>query len=387
MDQSLLVQYASSCAEYAYFDYYRLLLSIYINNAANYYNYRHLDIVDQELRLNDKSHHRISCDNLAYVIFRAAEYVSNNPIPLASLAGGMSEEGDLKLAFLIHSLTSNRYLSFEATLKDLIEAMLNRQEKFSPNSMPVTLLWEEVANALCIIHWNEINRNAMFSAIEDRIISHLHEVCPGKYEEHQLEGLETWLSEDILIVARRLYPDHDDGGLNFIASLTFALHTHFVKLRGGELFDMVADFPSSLPGILDLRKALGGSSSSSSSSSSSGTSASPSTTDSRRRTSELAKSFRIALKKRLLHVGASTAQILDMYISMVRCLRVLDPSDIFLNFVTQPIRQYLLKRKDTIRRIVSSLTDSSKESELHGELKKGGSLEYGADSDDEEGRA
>ena len=70
---------------------------------------------------------------------------------------------------------------------------------------------------------------------------------------------------------------------------------------------------------------------------------------------------------------------------MIRSLRILDPSDVFLNFVTQPVRTYLLKRKDPIRCIISSLTGST-DSELHGELKKGGSLEYGADADDEDGK-
>ena len=91
-----------------------------------------------------------------------------------------------------------------------------------------------------------------------------------------------------------------------------------------------------------------------------------------------------ALERRLLHLGASTSQILDMYISMVQVLRLLDSSDLLLDYAAQPIRKYLLKRKDTVRKIVSSLTDS-KDSELHGELRKGGSLEYGADSDDEDG--
>ena len=69
---------------------------------------------------------------------------------------------------------------------------------------------------------------------------------------------------------------------------------------------------------------------------------------------------------------------------MIRSLRLLDPSDLFLNFVTEPVRKYLLNRKDTIRKIITSLIDTNN-SELHDELRKGGSLEYGANSDDEEG--
>ena len=55
-----------------------------------------------------------------------------------------------------------------------------------------------------------------------------------------------------------------------------------------------------------------------------------------------------------------------MYVSMIRALRVLDPSDLVLNFIAAPVRTYLMERKDTVRSIVSSLT-KNKDSDLHGE--------------------
>ena len=79
------------------------------------------------------------------------------------------------------------------------------------------------------------------------------------------------------------------------------------------------------------------------------------------------KAFKISICKRLLHSGASTSQILEMYVSMIRALRVLDPSDLVLNFIAAPVRTYLMERKDTVRCIVSSLT-KNKDSDLHGEL-------------------
>ena len=52
---------------------------------------------------------------------------------------------------------------------------------------------------------------------------------------------------------------------------------------------------------------------------------------------------------------------------MIRALRVLDPSDLVLNFIAAPVRTYLMERKDTVRSIVSSLT-KNKDSDLHGEF-------------------
>jgi anaphase-promoting complex subunit 2 len=89
------------------------------------------------------------------------------------------------------------------------------------------------------------------------------------------------------------------------------------------------------------------------------------------------------LRKRLLHPGATTTQILDMYVSMIRVFRIIDSSDLLLNHVATPIREYLKNRKDTVHCIVSSLSQG-KESDLLSELKKGDSLEYGVDEDYED---
>ena len=81
------------------------------------------------------------------------------------------------------------------------------------------------------------------------------------------------------------------------------------------------------------------------------------------------KVFKAAIRKRLLHTGASTTQILEMYVSMIRALRVLDSSDLVLNFIAAPVRTYLTGRKDTVRCIVSSFT-KNKNSDLHGKMRK-----------------
>jgi anaphase-promoting complex subunit 2 len=42
-----------------------------------------------------------------------------------------------------------------------------------------------------------------------------------------------------------------------------------------------------------------------------------------------------------------------------QALRVVDPSDVLLEAVARPIRAYLRARKDTVRCIVTSLTDEN----------------------------
>ena len=46
-------------------------------------------------------------------------------------------------------------------------------------------------------------------------------------------------------------------------------------------------------------------------------------------------------KKRLLHPGADTKDILTQYVSTIRCLRILDPPGVLLYKVADPIRRYL----------------------------------------------
>lgn len=94
------------------------------------------------------------------------------------------------------------------------------------------------------------------------------------------------------------------------------------------------------------------------------------------------------MAKRLLHPGADTKAIIDVYISMIRSLRVLDPQGVLLSRVAGPVRRYLRcvefdqklstkdanasrnwvhrSRDDTIRCVVALLTD--KESDLFEEL-------------------
>jgi anaphase-promoting complex subunit 2 len=73
-----------------------------------------------------------------------------------------------------------------------------------------------------------------------------------------------------------------------------------------------------------------------------------------------------------------------MYVSMIKALRIIDSSDLLLNFIAAPIRRYLVIRKDTVRCIVQSLIEGEG-SDLHSELRRGGPLEYLPDSDDEDG--
>ncbi|KAL5343601.1 hypothetical protein BJX70DRAFT_352924 [Aspergillus crustosus] len=132
-------------------------------------------------------------------------------------------------------------------------------------------------------------------------------------------------------------------------------------LRIGELFDVVVEWPASSGAIDDLRHF---------------------TTHPAAR-HHLTQSFAAVLNRRLLHPGASTVEILQVYISIIRSFNLLDPKGVLLDRIARPIRRYLRDRDDTVKAIVGGLlsdaadadgrtTSSSSETlvELSAELSK-----------------
>lgn len=61
------------------------------------------------------------------------------------------------------------------------------------------------------------------------------------------------------------------------------------------------------------------------------------------------------LSHRLLQPGASTVEILQVYISLIRSFSLLDSKGVLLDKVARPIRRYLKDREDTVKVIVTGL--------------------------------
>lgn len=104
-------------------------------------------------------------------------------------------------------------------------------------------------------------------------------------------------------------------------------------LRMRELFDVIVEWPASSGAIDDLRRF---------------------TTNPATRL-YFTISFTSVLSDRLLHPGASTVEILQLYISIIRALNLLDPKGVLLDRVARPIRRYLRDRDDTVKVIVGGL--------------------------------
>ncbi|XP_068619095.1 anaphase-promoting complex subunit 2 [Battus philenor] len=203
--------------------------------------------------------------------------------------------------------------------------------------------------------------------IQTKIESHIKKLCTGTFDISHIAFLENWLETTVMSWLTRIYcagsskPPPDDKNIQtaitkFKQKLSYYLYRSYTKLRIDQLFNIIIEYPDSQPAVDDIKLCLD-------------------KTDLR---PTLCKNLQSALETRLLHPGVNTSEILTAYVSTIRTLRHLDPSGIILETVTKPVRNYLRNREDTVRSVVSSLTEEGAGSELAEELAK-----FAAEGEDE----
>ncbi|XP_046844208.1 anaphase-promoting complex subunit 2-like [Xenia sp. Carnegie-2017] len=209
--------------------------------------------------------------------------------------------------------------------------------------------------------------------IHTKVKAKVEELCKGEFDLTFLPSLMKWLNDVVLNWMKRILPSKgflsDDLDVSIVESwrprLEYFVYKTYAELRIEELFGVIVDYPDSLKALEDLKKCL-------------------EKTDLRQ---HLIKSLRLSFETRLLHPGAETTDILTQYVSAIRALRVLDSTGVILESVCEPVKAYLRTREDTVRCIVSNLTDenSSELSEelLHGDTKTIEDV-YPLDSDTED---
>jgi anaphase-promoting complex subunit 2 len=215
--------------------------------------------------------------------------------------------------------------------------------------------------------------------VHERIEQHIESKCCGNFDSRYLALLEEWLNTKVVswleelfhsalqsshpetISRATLFPAHRDRLHHFLCEM-------YGRTRIQQLFNIIIEFPESEPALQDLAECL------------------EHVSELR---AELVQSLRSALESRLLHPGVNTADVLTAYVSAIRALRVLDTSGVLLDAVCDPVRCYLRGRDDTVRCIVSSLTEDGGTSELADELIRAQPLllDDSHDSDDDVGNS
>ncbi|KAH7904718.1 ubiquitin-protein ligase [Hygrophoropsis aurantiaca] len=175
-----------------------------------------------------------------------------------------------------------------------------------------------------------------YECIEARVLG----TCAARWGASVLGELRAWMADRVVLWMMLPFArgaasvDEAKVMMQGVGSrYDFHLHKTLCDLRTQEIFDIIVDFPDSNAALLDLKECL-------------------QRVDQR---AELVQALRKFNKKRLLHPGADTKDILTQYVSTIKCLRIVDPPGVLLFKVADPIRRYLRDRPDTIRCIVASL--------------------------------
>ena len=216
---------------------------------------------------------------------------------------------------------------------------------------PQGLLEEALGAALhnTILHWVRSTIARDFESAEGVFLEQIR--------SYQTAVVLPWLLD--LVGPERL--EQDDWTLK----IEFTCAECYCLVRNEEIFELVADYPDSLPAVMELKQVL----------------------EHTKMYSALGQALKQSLIRRLNHPGAGTNQIIDVYINTIKVLREIDPSDRLLHVVAEPVRSYLRRRHNTVRCIITSLTDAEVGGELYEELRRQDArpLEHSAfDSDDEE---
>ncbi|PWN91219.1 hypothetical protein FA10DRAFT_258640 [Acaromyces ingoldii] len=180
--------------------------------------------------------------------------------------------------------------------------------EYTCEAFPILDDWIRSKIMPLVVHWL-----APWADI-DRVLSLDAGLCPDAKLLHQVQSLLESLQEKMSVCLGRL--------------------------RSKQLFDIVVDFPHSGPALEDLRRCIAVEA------------------DIKRAISRDLDGF---LQARLLHPGASTKSILQVYTHLIRALRLADPSGVVLSHVIGPVRAYLRRRPDTVPIIVSSLLGQSQD--------------------------
>eukprot|EP01132_Coremiostelium_polycephalum_P002821 gene2821-3506_t len=188
-----------------------------------------------------------------------------------------------------------------------------------------------------------------------KVFEHIEKRCKSIFDRKFLSSILIWADNVIFKwLGMILLTSSGSGGSNLEETesiknrntfehwktrLEFSIYENFSEQRIAELFDMIVQYPDSVPALEDLavcfqkisiQKAL-------------------------------ISSLKKVLNQRLLHPGANTSDIITQYISTIQSIKIIDPSGIVMDSVGQPIKSYLVQREDTIRCIVESFTDESNE--------------------------
>jgi len=208
-----------------------------------------------------------------------------------------------------------------------------------------------------------IANDAILSTVHSHIEKYIKENCESNLEISWLDRLEVWVEEIVIEWLKVIYGDQIPAIANNSKDrLTHFIYETYGQIRIKQMFDIIIEYPDSEAALKDLKYCI------------------EKCTGYREKVID---SLKASFEIRLLHPGVATNDILTAYIQAIRALRILDQSGVILELVCDSVKKYLISRDDTVRCIITALTDEN--SELIPELTKNTRqpVDEGNQSDDE----
>ncbi|XP_015895049.3 anaphase-promoting complex subunit 2 [Ziziphus jujuba] len=280
------------------------------------------------------------------------------------MSGELNDDGEIQDKAEI-SLNEKSKVSYRVGQMEIDECY--HQGMLSENNKLVKNIGKVVRD-LRSLGFTSMTEDAYASAIFLLLKAKVHELAGDDYRNSVLESIKQWIQAVPLQFLHALlvylgdsisydsvssglksplasrpssfYPGINtpsEGLVRWKLRLEYFAYETLQDLRIAKLFEIIVDYPDSSPAIEDLKQCL----------------------EYTGQHSKLVESFISALRYRLLTAGASTNDILHQYVSTIKALRTIDPAGVFLEAVGEPIRDYLRGRKDTIKCIVTMLTDGT----------------------------
>uniref|UniRef100_H3GLW2 Anaphase-promoting complex subunit 2 n=1 Tax=Phytophthora ramorum TaxID=164328 RepID=H3GLW2_PHYRM len=200
-----------------------------------------------------------------------------------------------------------------------------------------------IRQTLLQLQWLHVAEPALLRVLHSQVKKVVRATCGDAFDELFLAEVEHWACSELLPWLQETMQTNDHESVQkWRDTLSQHVLQEFGTLRIAQLFEIIKEFPDSIPALEDLRQCL----------------------ERTQQHGQLVREFRAALQSRLLQPGANTAAILDIYVSTIK---------------------YLRKRKDTVRCIVQSLTDEQN-GDLFEELRRDNMriIQHDDDSDDDE---
>ena len=186
------------------------------------------------------------------------------------------------------------------------------------------------------LHWLPLIESTLSSTLHAQLAK-LHRRCKGNFEERMLHSMLDWLDATVTswlrVVLQPAAPEAPPSSAlqQWQVRLRYFIMQSLAALRTTELFDIIIDFPDSLPAVSDLKECL----------------------QHTHQHAQVVSALSDSIDQRLLKPGTDTSKIIQVYVAAIKALRHLDPSGVTLETVSETVRAYLKARADTIRQVVA----------------------------------